>query len=346
MLFSFIVPVYNTSKYLEQCIESILCQKGADFEILLVDDGSTDNSGEMCDAYAEKYPDIVRVIHKENEGLLLTRRRGFQAAKGDWFINVDSDDYISQDLLLSIVNVIDNYQPDMVMYNFAYFNESGDISKSRLNMKNESVFEGERKQLIYADRLLTDDINSVCFKALKREIVDIDADYSSCGIRNMCEDAVQVLPLFTNAKKIVYLEFPLYYYRKGQESITASITYVNWLASKTCFLLTETYLDKWNVSNELKQRFYTHNTEVLTNFLRWAFSQPENALPKSPEEILHSIHTNPSFGNCTRMYNKAYAQTSYLRLCVPKIIKYVQKENVKGLKRFFSFEKKLLSVKS
>ena len=345
MLFSFIVPVYNTSKYLEQCIESILCQKGADFEILLVDDGSTDNSGEMCDVYAEKHPDIVRVIHKANQGLLLTRRRGFQEAKGDWFINVDSDDYISQNLLLSIVNIIDNYQPDMVMYNFAYFNESGEISKSRLTLKNESVFEGEKKQEIYAERLLTDDINSVCFKALKREIVDIDADYSTCGIRNMCEDAVQVLPLFTNAKKIVYMETPLYYYRKGQGSITAARTYENWLASKTCFLLTETYLDKWNVSKELKQRFYTHNTEVLSNFLRWAFSQPEGGLPKTLNEILRLINTHPSFINCTKKYNKAYAQTLYLRLCVPKIIKYVQKENVKGLKHFFSLEKKLLSVK-
>ena len=120
MLFSFIVPVYNTSQYLERCIKSILCQKGADFEILLIDDGSTDNSGEMCDQYAKQYPDIVRVIHKENEGLLLTRRRGFREAKGDWFINVDSDDYIAPDLLESVVSAINRYHPDMVMYNFQF----------------------------------------------------------------------------------------------------------------------------------------------------------------------------------------------------------------------------------
>lgn len=78
LLFSFIVPVYNTSKYLNECIESLLCQKGADYEIVLIDDGSTDGSGEICDSYAKKYPDTVRAIHKENEGLLLTRRRGFK----------------------------------------------------------------------------------------------------------------------------------------------------------------------------------------------------------------------------------------------------------------------------
>lgn len=347
MMVSFIVPVYNTSKYLNRCLESILCQKGADFEILLVDDGSTDNSGEMCDAYAENYPDIVRVIHKANEGLLLTRRRGFKEAKGDWFISVDSDDYISPNLLENVVRTIEQHHPDMVMYNYSYFFDDDTFEKSKLSMADESVFEGETKQQVYAKRLLTNDVNSMCMKALKREIVDIKTDYSDCGIRNMCEDAVQVLPLFTKAQKIVYLDTPLYYYRKGHGSnITTARSYESWLASKACFLMTENYLDVWNVSVELKQRFYTGYLELLSNFLRWAFSQPEGDLPKSLSDILNLINTHPSFSNCTRMYCKAYAQTSYLRLCVPKIIKYVQKENVKGLKRFFSFEKKVLSVKS
>lgn len=345
MKFSFIVPVYNTNKYLDQCVKSLLVQKGADFEILLVDDGSTDNSGEMCDKFAEKYPKTVRVIHKANEGLLLTRRRGFHEAKGDWFICIDSDDFADASLLETVVETITRHHPDMVMYNFEYINNEGIISKSRLDLQNESVYEGEAKQDVYAKRLLSDDINNMWSKAIKRENVDIDADYSTCGIRNMCEDAIQVLPLFTHARKIVYLSMPLYRYRKGQESITSKRSYDSWTASKICFLMTEKYLDIWNVSTELRQRFYTHNLELLSNFLRWTFSQQENNLPKSLNEILHLINTHPSFSNCTKMYNKAYVQTSYLRLCVPKIIKYVQKENVKGLKRFFSLEKKLLSVK-
>lgn len=346
MLFSFIVPVYNTSKYLDKCLESLLYQKGANYEILLVDDGSTDNSGNKCDAYAEKFPDIIRVIHKGNEGLLLTRRRGFKEAKGDWFINVDSDDYISPNLLENVVLAIEQYHPDMVMYNYSYYFDDGTFETSKLSMPDESVFEGATKQQVYAKRLLTNDVNSMCMKALRREIVDIDTDYSDCGIRNMCEDAVQVLPLFTKAQKIVYLDTPLYYYRKGHGSnITTARSYDSWLASKTCFLMTEEYLDIWKVSGELRQRFYTGYLELLSNFLRWAFSQPEEDLPKPLNEILHLINTHPSFRNCSGMYSKAYAKTSYLRLCVPKIIKYVQKENVKGLKRFFSFEKKLFSVK-
>ena len=343
MLFSFIVPVYNTSQYLERCIKSILCQKGADFEILLIDDGSTDNSGELCDQYAEQNPDIVRVIHKENEGLLLTRRRGFKEAKGDWFICIDSDDYADEHLLENVVSAIEKYHPDMVMYNFQYVDDNGKKSQSRLRIENESVYDGDEKQFIYAQRLLSDDINNMWSKALKREVVDIDADYSDCGIRNMCEDAIQVLPLLTQAKKIVYLSDPLYQYRKGEGSITSDTTYENWMAAKTCFMLTEKYAEKWNVKNKLRHQFYTHNAEVLSNFLRWVFRREDNQLPKSIDTIVHEINIHPAFQRCMQMYQKQYAKTTYLKFSVPIIMRYVQKENVKGLKRYFALEGKVLS---
>ena len=176
MFFSVLVPVYNTSEYLAECMDSILSQSFRDFEVVLLDDGSTDNSGQLCDEYAQK-DDRVRVIHKQNEGLMMTRRRGFKEAKGDYFICVDSDDYIAPNLLESVVKAIDRYEPDMVMYNFQYFSDSGEVFPSRLRIENETVFSAENKEKVYAYRLLTDDINSLCMKALNREIVDIDADY-------------------------------------------------------------------------------------------------------------------------------------------------------------------------
>lgn len=338
-MFSFIVPVYNTSKYLDQCMESLLSQKGADFEILLIDDGSTDNSGELCDQYAEQNPDVVCVIHKENEGLLLTRRRGFKEAKGEWFINVDSDDYIAPDLLECVVKAIDQYQPDMVMYNYQYFTNADEITPSKLNIPNETVFNRDNKELVYTCRLLSNDINNMWSKALKREIVDIDADYSDCGIRNMCEDAYQVLPLFTKANKIVYLSKPLYNYRKGQDSITSSRSFDDWKASMICFLQTEKYLDLWNITQDVRCKFYTHYTELLSNFLRWLFSQDESSLPQSYDGVIKRIKSIPSFACCLEQYDKSCSTTKYLKLSVPLIMKYVQKENVKGLKRFFALEK-------
>ena len=132
VLFSFLVPVYNTENYLERCLDSLLAQKGAEYEIMLLDDGSTDSSGTICDRYAQEYPHIVRVIHKENEGSFFTRRRGFAEARGDWFICVDSDDYISPELLVTVVKSIEATGADMVMYNFEY------LIKRVSHLKNHS----------------------------------------------------------------------------------------------------------------------------------------------------------------------------------------------------------------
>ena len=95
---SVIVPVYNAEQYLASCIDSILSQTFTDFEILLVDDGSPDNSGSICDAYAAKH-DCISVIHQENRGQAAARNHAMLHAKGAWFCFVDSDDLIHPQML-------------------------------------------------------------------------------------------------------------------------------------------------------------------------------------------------------------------------------------------------------
>ena len=94
---SIIVPVYQVEKYIRQCIDSILAQTFTDFELILVDDGSKDNSGKICDEYAEK-DKRIRVIHKENDGLSGARNKGLDNASGNYFMFVDGDDYISPNM--------------------------------------------------------------------------------------------------------------------------------------------------------------------------------------------------------------------------------------------------------
>lgn len=98
---SVIVPVYGGEKYLGECIESILGQTFKDFELLLLDDGSPDRSGEICDEYARR-DGRIRVIHKENEGINATRRRGVHEAKGEWVAFCDDDDTMVPDALESL----------------------------------------------------------------------------------------------------------------------------------------------------------------------------------------------------------------------------------------------------
>ena len=123
---SVIVPVYNAEKYLHRCIDSILAQTYTDFELLLIDDGSKDKSGEICDEYARK-DTRVRVFHQENGGVSSARNLGLDNAKGEWITFVDSDDYIEENFLKSFEG---NLDADLVIGNMVEPRGRGDIIKT------------------------------------------------------------------------------------------------------------------------------------------------------------------------------------------------------------------------
>lgn len=125
---SVIVPVYNVEKYLRRCIDSILAQTFTDFELLLIDDGSKDSSGEICDEYAGK-DERVRVFHKDNGGVSSARNLGLDNAKGEWIWFVDSDDVINPNIDLSSVltNISDE---DYVLFNGEEFSDDEDINQA------------------------------------------------------------------------------------------------------------------------------------------------------------------------------------------------------------------------
>ena len=125
MYFSVLIPVYQVKDYLCQSVDSVLNQDERDFEIVLVDDGSTDGSGEICDDYAARFPETVRVIHQTNQGLLMARRAGIRAAKGDWFVHLDSDDYMLPGALAAIRKTAEENRADLVLCKVAYGNSGG-----------------------------------------------------------------------------------------------------------------------------------------------------------------------------------------------------------------------------
>ena len=116
MKISVIVPVYNTEKYLNRCIDSILAQTFTDFELLLIDDGSTDSSGKICDDYAAK-DSRVKVLHKENGGVSRARNLGIDNAQGEYLSFIDSDDYIRPEMYEKLAKIIDIYGVDLVCSN-------------------------------------------------------------------------------------------------------------------------------------------------------------------------------------------------------------------------------------
>jgi glycosyltransferase involved in cell wall biosynthesis len=114
MVVSIIIPVYNTASYLKRCLDSVLAQSFIDFEVILVNDGSTDDCGMICDSYAANH-DNIRVIHQENRGVSAARNRGMEVAIGDWLTFVDSDDYVKPNYLGTMIASGFRFNSDLVM---------------------------------------------------------------------------------------------------------------------------------------------------------------------------------------------------------------------------------------
>lgn len=112
MLISVIVPVYNVEKYLRQCLDSLLQQSYRDLEIIMVDDGSQDSSGEVCEEYACKYPHF-KVVHKQNAGLGMARNTGLEHITGQYVVFVDSDDYLDEDAIEMLYRGLTENHVDM-----------------------------------------------------------------------------------------------------------------------------------------------------------------------------------------------------------------------------------------
>ena len=121
---SIIIPVYNVEQYLEQCLDSILRQTYKNYEIILVDDGSSDNSGVICDKFAFKYS-FIHVIHKTNGGLSSARNAGLDVATGSYVLFVDSDDYIGENAISQIISTVGQHDIDVVFLEaFKVFNNT------------------------------------------------------------------------------------------------------------------------------------------------------------------------------------------------------------------------------
>ena len=140
-LISVVVPVYNVEKYLERCVDSIIKQTYKNLDIILVDDGSQDNSGKICDKYKEKYNNI-QVIHQKNQGLSIARNNGLAIAEGNYITFIDSDDWIKKDMIESLFNAMHKYKADIASVAVYDVYDSGQVIKN-VKYKNVKVLSRE-----------------------------------------------------------------------------------------------------------------------------------------------------------------------------------------------------------
>ena len=210
---SIIVPIYNIEGYIRECIDSILAQTYPDFELILVDDGSPDNCGRICDEYAEK--DVrIKVIHKENGGLTSARNAGLSVAKGDWIMHVDGDDWIEPDMIESLIEAAKATEADLVF---------GDYMKYGPYAGNHKLPTWSIDKKESMSRYIAYMMTTIWGSIAKRSLYTEHCLKSPDGV-SYCEDFHLIVRLCHFANKIVNVHRPFYHYRYRPTSIMSNMS--------------------------------------------------------------------------------------------------------------------------
>lgn len=214
ILFSIIIPVYNVEKYLDECLNSIIPQveERKDTEILLINDGSTDTSKNICESYLNLYPNLIKVFNNENQGLFLTRRFGYKQALGKYIINCDSDDTLEPHFIKKLLPIILDNNADVILYNMNLLDNN---TKSILynNVFTHGMLSKVTKSELYKCYFTSSHVISMCGKIFKKECLNLDLDYSAFYKKNFGEDSLQSAEIYSNATYIFYYNDELYNYR-------------------------------------------------------------------------------------------------------------------------------------
>lgn len=217
---SIIVPIYNVSSYLNQCIDSIINQTFKNLEIILVDDGSTDNSGVICDRYAEIDPRI-KVIHKENGGLVSARKAGLQCAGGEYAAFVDGDDWIDFDMYENLVKEMEDSKADIITS--AAYKEFKDSTSVLTDTLPPGIYTNEtpklcKNMIFYKSMADNGIIPGIWSKVYKLNLLK---EYYLCMDDNICfgEDAACVYTCIPFSNRVQITHRPFYHYRFRSDSI-------------------------------------------------------------------------------------------------------------------------------
>ena len=300
MKISIIVPVFNCEQYLRQCIESVRSQSYQDIEILLVNDGSTDNSEEICKEYAEKYHNIS-LINKKNGGAADARNMAMVQSTGDYLMFLDSDDYFSGDFLVNLVQLFgDKPNLDFAFFRYKrYFQQSDLWEEPQMN-----IDENEINGITGAECLKYILENNKGFKwyswlyVIKREFVLTNNLFFEK--RKYYEDILWTPKIFLKAENVAYFDYPAYVYRlqrKGQLT-SAYSTFENLNDSIYAANYWYKYLRQTKIDKDLKERLlrnFADNYFVSIWYSGFLKSHEKSQLFSVLKENSHLLKYNNSF---------------------------------------------------
>lgn len=262
---SIIIPVYNAQKYLNKCIDSVLNQTENDIEIILVNDGSKDNSGAICDEYAKK-DDRIIIIHQKNQGVSAARNNALAIAKGDFIGFVDSDDYINSEMFEKLLNTAKKDNSDIVMCDaLTVYNDGTKETDTITQLPTDSIL----TKSTFTPNLLLEMAGSVCRCIYKNHLVKSNQIEFPKGIK-FSEDRIFNIYAFGFANKISYIKKPFYYRYVNLKSAVHRFHSDYFDAYKKAKIKTEEAIKlAWNNNHEYQKSY-------LSQFITGALSAINN----------------------------------------------------------------------
>lgn len=256
MKFYLIIPVYNTSKYLRRCLDSIADQYNDMFNIILVDDKSTDDSLSICKEYSAKY-NYITVLEKEHSGLLLTRCKGIEYVKtigsnDDYIMFLDSDDFLKEDCFKSVISAVHEFENcDLIIA--GYYNYNNEIITNEVREKDSYVVCNKKE--LYNKVFLNSSYNAVWRKIIKSSLFDTNlVEYKDFGHVFLGEDLLLSVDLYRKAKNVCFYNKVIFYYCANENSIVRNPVIKNYR------LYSDPYVKMYNV---ISQEEFTENDFLL-----------------------------------------------------------------------------------
>ncbi|MFQ7600406.1 glycosyltransferase [Faecalimonas umbilicata] len=263
---SIIVPVYKTKETLEKCVNSLLEQTLQEIEIILVDDGSLDESGEMCDSFSKDLR--VHVVHKENGGLSSARNAGLKIASGDYIGFVDSDDYVHPEMFYNLYNRIEKDKSEICICSHFTVGSAGNVVEHHFHnvpkvLNRSEIF----KMLILPMIGIIPGTNEkeiegfVCRNLYRKEII---SDYKFKSEREFfAEDVISAMELYKECEKISVLDECLYYYKYNGESLSNTYRPKVYKLLNNLLEWEKAYLKKEQLFEQEKQRLFSTGVKFL-----------------------------------------------------------------------------------
>lgn len=297
---SFIIPVYNVEKYLNECVDSILGQLTDDCEIILVDDGSPDGSGAICDKYAAE-DSRVKVVHQKNGGLANARNTGLDHAQGEYVAFVDSDDYLDEHCIAEILNWMSSGGTDICFMRAMKVFPDG---KQQLldDEMNPEMLKGSKKSAIKYLSERSKYPGSPCTKLFRRTLLERN-HLRFPDDRRVSEDLGFVLQCILNADSYDALPIDYYYYRQAREgSITNNVTYKSFLGlrafvEESINILTENKSPKGNI-----ERYAMSFVAYEFSIMIWQYSRIGEEFKSEAAKTLNEYSWVLSYGRTKKTH--------------------------------------------